>query len=61
MQKDLIDSYLPGREIPHFALCLKLNYGANPRSFRENIYFDGLDKPSYNIIIAREPESSGQY
>ena len=57
MAKETIDNYEQGKEIPYFALSMKLKDGATPRPLRKKIYFDGVGKPVY-ITIARNP---GQY
>ena len=58
MEKEVIDNYRPEREIPYFALGMKLRDGATPKPLRTKIHFNGVGEPAY-ITIARDPESSG--
>ena len=60
MQKKILDNYRPGKEIPYFALGMKLKDGATSTPLRAQIHFDGLEQPNF-LTITRDPESPGQY
>ena len=55
LQKEFVDNYKPGREIPNFPFRVKLIDVENPRPLWAEVNLDGVEKERY-LIVARDPD-----
>ena len=56
LQKEVVDNYRPGREIPYFPFRVKLKDVENPRPMWAKVHLDGVEKEEY-IIVSRNPDT----